>query len=89
MVQQSLPFLAKRIEALKCPTCQEMLFETGEDGCKLQTKHTCRNCNDVILSRRCVISNLMEETLKQLEKYAVNPRKNIDILKTYPTLQRW
>lgn len=89
MVQQSLPFLDKRIEAISCPTCQEMLFETGEEGCKLQTKHTCRNCNEVIISHRCVVSNPMEATLKQLEKYAVNPRKKVDLLKVYPTIQGW
>ncbi len=89
MVQQSLPFLEKRIEALRCPFCQEMLFETGEDGCRPQTKHICRNCNEVIHSRRRVVSNPLEETLKQLEKYAVNPRKNLDLLKAYPTLQGW
>ena len=89
MVQQSLPFLEKRIEALRCPTCKEMLFETGEDGCRLQTKHICRKCNEVIHSRRRVVSNPIEETLKQLEAYAVNPRKNIDLLKEYPTLEGW
>ena len=66
-----------------------MMFETDEDGCKLQTKHTCRNCNEVILSRKRVVSNPMDAILKQLEKYAVNPRKNVDLLKAYPTLQGW
>lgn len=89
MVQQALPYLEKRIESLRCPSCQTMLFETGEEGCELRTKHICKNCNTVILSRRRVVSNPLAATLDLLEKYAVRPRKKVDLLKAYPTLQGW
>ena len=89
MIQQALPFLEQRIATLQCPTCGSAVFESGTEGCKLTTTHICQDCQTEFKSRKKVVSNPLVATLAGLEKFAVNPRKEIDLLSAYPTLKGW
>jgi len=76
MAQSALPHIENRVVDLRCTSCGEPKFDSGEDGFDPKTTHHCAKCGEDFPSTgrlRKVIGNPLIGILERLASYAPRP----------------